>query len=300
MEDGKQENRTVTGSIQDISSRRKISTTDLRLKIDPETEYYSMSNKSTGVALIINNKQFAPHTYLAPRSNSESDVTALIETFRQLGFITVNYENIPAREMIRVITKIGSKSHENADCFICCILTYGDMSFVYGTDGKFRNDEIFTPFLGDNCPTLAGKPKIFLLQTYNETRIKRKSDHDDEDCYDKGSTEIRHKLKSDSPCGTCKIPVHADFLIAFKSDKKNWNEDSSDTHGTPSIQTLCQTILQSRHRTDFLNMFTECNRRLCSMMTETRQQYDFKAQPDTYVISVTSTLTKKILFTKSR
>ena len=50
---------------------------------------------------------------------------------------------------------------------MCAILSHGDMGIVYGTDGIVKLDYLFEPFKGNNCPTLAGKPKIFIIQVRN-------------------------------------------------------------------------------------------------------------------------------------
>ena len=45
------------------------------------------------------------------------------------------------------------------------ILSHGeDAGIVYGTDGSINIDLLTAPFKGNNCPSLVGKPKLFVIQ----------------------------------------------------------------------------------------------------------------------------------------
>ena len=54
--------------------------------------------------------------------------------------------------------------HSNSDAFILCILSHGDDGVVYGTDGVVSIDLLADEIKGNSCPSLAGKPKIFIVQ----------------------------------------------------------------------------------------------------------------------------------------
>ena len=58
----------------------------------------------------------------------------------------------------------GSQDHTDADCFGCAILTHGDETKIFGTDGTITPHELFAPLKGDKCPTLLLKPKLFFIQ----------------------------------------------------------------------------------------------------------------------------------------
>ena len=59
---------------------------------------------------------------------------------------------------------VSKEDHSDADCFLCVILSHGEEGYVYGTTGKVKISRLVEDFKGDNCPTLAGKPKLFFIQ----------------------------------------------------------------------------------------------------------------------------------------
>ena len=58
----------------------------------------------------------------------------------------------------------AKSDHSDSDCFMCVFLTHGEDGIIYGRDGTVDLQEIFDLFRGENCPTLIGKPKLFLIQ----------------------------------------------------------------------------------------------------------------------------------------
>jgi len=54
--------------------------------------------------------------------------------------------------------------NKQSDCFMCAILTHGEEGIVYGVDGKLETKLLIEPFKGNNCKSLVGKPKIFIIQ----------------------------------------------------------------------------------------------------------------------------------------
>jgi Caspase domain len=60
--------------------------------------------------------------------------------------------------------------HSRSDCLAVTILSHGDETRVWGRDGAFLAEELWTPFEGDKCPSLADKPKIFISNTCQACR----------------------------------------------------------------------------------------------------------------------------------
>ena len=55
--------------------------------------------------------------------------------------------------------------HQNSDAFMITVLSHGDKSFVYCSDGKELELELLYELFDDKeCPALIGKPKIFIIQ----------------------------------------------------------------------------------------------------------------------------------------
>ena len=123
---------------------------------------YQMKSYPRGICIIINNKVFRN---MNEREGTDADATALQQLFTHFGFYTSRYNNLTGNQMRRLFKDIASKDHSKFDCLLVAVLTHGTKGKLYGTDGKLVPvEEITELFSGDKCPSLTGKPKIFLLQ----------------------------------------------------------------------------------------------------------------------------------------
>jgi len=58
---------------------------------------------------------------------------------------------------------VALMDHSEFDCFALAFLTHGENGNVlYGVDGIITLDNLLAPIM--TCPTLAGKPKICIVQ----------------------------------------------------------------------------------------------------------------------------------------
>ena len=66
--------------------------------------------------------------------------------------------------MMYMCVTVGDMDHSEFDCFALAVLTHGDEGNVlFGVDDKmFTLDNLLTPIM--RCRTLAGKPKICIVQ----------------------------------------------------------------------------------------------------------------------------------------
>ena len=61
---------------------------------------------------------------------------------------------------------VSQEDHSNVDCLMCIILSYGDQGIIYGSDRPVYTENILTWFGGKVCPSLGGKPKLFIFQVF--------------------------------------------------------------------------------------------------------------------------------------
>lgn len=61
-------------------------------------------------------------------------------------------------------TVVHNENHEDNDCLLIAVLTHGEHGKLYGFDKKYNTEKLWENFSGKKCPSLAGKPKIFLIQ----------------------------------------------------------------------------------------------------------------------------------------
>ncbi|NWU92252.1 CASP8 protein, partial [Upupa epops] len=124
---------------------------------------YKMQNNPHGYCVILNNYTFK--NPFETREGTKEDGEAVKKVFKWLQFETVEHMDLEAKQMIEIVKEYSRKDHSNMDCFVCFIFSHGEKENVEGTDHKLVNiKELFSCFSGSNCPSLAGKPKLFFIQ----------------------------------------------------------------------------------------------------------------------------------------
>lgn len=97
----------------------------------------------------------------------------LQSSFKTFGFIVEMYDNQGDSEMTQKLMTVALEDHSQYNCFVCCILSYGDCNRVYGSNGVTVDIEELMEILdADRCPSLAGKPKLFFVLALKRTDIK--------------------------------------------------------------------------------------------------------------------------------
>ena len=110
----------------------------------------------SGYVLIINN-----HPTPTASDPFKSEKTAFAEVF---GFTTREDINLTTSDMLKALTDTAQRDFSNNDCFCCIIRSTGSEHGICGTDDKPIDIKTITSlFTSDKCPSLDGKPKIFVL-----------------------------------------------------------------------------------------------------------------------------------------
>ena len=159
--------------------------------------------------MIINNFRFQNEA--DNRKGSEHDVNELDDLFQQLSFTVDVRENLKRDEMQRVVIEYANIDHTQYCAFVMIVMSHGsNRDVIYGVDGRYVTLEaIMSEFQATNCPSLDGKPKVFIIQACRGSNDNLPLPS--EACVD------RFGISTDStlPIGTC--AREADFLLAFAS-----------------------------------------------------------------------------------
>lgn len=131
------------------------------------------------------------------------------------------------------------QDHNDKDCFVCCVLSHGKKGVIYGVDGQeVRIQELTTSFTGQNCHSLAGKPKVFFVQAcQGDARQKGVTIETD-------SGEQDSSLEADARFQLECIPSEADFLLGMAT-LQDYVSYRSSSQGSWYIQSLCQHLENS-------------------------------------------------------
>ena len=173
---------------------------------------YSMKQSPRGIGVIINNEKF---NALQPRFGAAMDIHNLENLFQYLNFDTQSHKNKTHTEMRQILNDVAGMDHDKYDCLMVAILTHGDYGDVlYGTSGGITIQEVIETFSGKRCPTLIGKPKMFIIQACRGKRLNltvELNDTIDDECDMVDSGPTVHPSISDYLVAYSTIPGHVSY-----------------------------------------------------------------------------------------
>ncbi|KAL5013311.1 hypothetical protein ScPMuIL_007581 [Solemya velum] len=124
-----------------------------------------MPSSPRGHALIINNTEFSDE--LVPRTGAYLDSICLDLLANDLKFEVIHFPNLDYKASLSLFEKESKFDHSDFDCFILVYMSHGLNEGVCSSDGKIMDiADIMAYFDGKKCPSLAGKPKIFLFRVF--------------------------------------------------------------------------------------------------------------------------------------
>lgn len=250
--------------------------------VERDAEYYRMNHASRGLALIFNHEHFdSPH--LRPRAGTHADFENLNATLINLGFLVRTYYDADYKTVQNAVEDAASQDFTTADCFIMAVLSHGENGIIHAKDTAYKPDNLWSKFTADKCITLAGKPKLFFIQACQGDGLD-------------GGVTLRTQV--DGPSNTYRIPMHADFLIAYSTIPGFYSWRNTQK-GSWFMQALCKELQRSSYTKDLLTILTSVVRSVA---------FDFESNvPDVYEMHAkkqipcfTSMLTRLVQFEPPR
>ncbi|XP_055972621.1 caspase-6-like [Sorex fumeus] len=218
-----------------------------------QKENYKMNHKRRGIALIFNHEHFYDHLRLKERSGTCVDRENLRRRLQKLGFEVESYDNLRAKDILLKMYNASTASHTDADCFLCVFLSHGEGNHIYAFDAKVEISTLTDFFKGNKCPSLVGKPKIFIIQACRGDR------YDDpvqpmEEVDAMRQLEVKETQVNAASVYT--LPAGADFLMCY-SVAEGYFSHRDTQHGSWYIQDLCKVLAKygtDREITELLTM----------------------------------------------
>ncbi|NWT46564.1 CASP8 protein, partial [Chroicocephalus maculipennis] len=238
-------------------------------------ESYKMKNNPHGYCVILNNHIFKnPHEV---REGTLKDGEAVKRVFQWLQFETVEHRNLEAKQMYAELKGYSKKDHSNMDCFVCFIFSHGEKDKIQGADHELVNiKDLLSCFSGSNCPSLAGKPKLFFIQACQGS-VRHPAVTVKED--------FSGHLETDATPLTS-IPDQADILVGTATVEDYECYRCPET-GSIYIQCLCKKMeLLCPLCKDLITILTEVNKEVGGRVLN-----GWKQMP-----KITSTLRKQLIF----
>ncbi len=156
---------------------------------------------------------------IAPFSCERNHIASLFltdeleQTFKALHFHVITHKLLSVRDVQSTLREVAhQQGHYRASAFVCCIISRSRSSDLLATDSHgpgLNLDTVRRLFTSDSCPGLAGKPKLFFIQSYNVSEPQRCAGS--MGCEDDEGGE----LETDGPMLLCcerTVPVDADIF----------------------------------------------------------------------------------------
>ena len=232
---------------------------------------YKMTALPRGIALIINNNQFADnplHGRLTPRHGSEEDVRQVKELFETLGFKVHIRENRTKKEMLDEV-KISSYERvlPEHDCFMLWLMSHGRNGEVFGSDGFPLPLHTIKDVLSNaSCPALRGKPKLLFVQAC-------RGDEKDEGVLTNScglSAVQRPSVHIDSPSDPTvspsseRIAGQTDFLTAYSTVEGYVSYRFPGT-GSNFVRAVVNVFREYGHQDHLVNLLTKVTKTVSEM-----------------------------------
>ncbi|NXF83929.1 CASP8 protein, partial [Sclerurus mexicanus] len=245
-------------------------------------ETYKMENNPHGYCVILNyifnNPQYN-------RKGTVKDREAVKRVFKWLQFETVEHVDLEAEEIYTKVKEYSERDHRNMDCFVCFIFSHGEKDKIKGVDDEFVNlKDLVSCFSESNCPSLAGKPKVFFIQACQGS-------------VGHPAVPVAADFPGD-PEGDAtpltSIPDLADILVGVSALQDSLSFCGSET-GSVYIQCLCDKMeLLCPRRTDLVTIMTTVIKELGGREFKVwKQMPEGKLKIETQIIT---TLQKQLTF----
>ena len=112
----------------------------------------------SGYVLIIDNCPIPSSELIEPTGTVKSIFAG------EFGFTSREDNHLTTSDMLKALTDTAQRDFSNNDCFCCIIRSAGTEHGICGTDHKPIDIKTITSlFTSDKCPSLDGKPKIFVF-----------------------------------------------------------------------------------------------------------------------------------------
>ncbi|KYN13758.1 PREDICTED: caspase-1-like isoform X2 [Trachymyrmex cornetzi] len=247
--------------------------------LNPDNDEYNMKHKRRGVAIILNHVHFQN---MGTREGSEKDTLDLKTSLDKLGFDVQVYTDPTFKTITKVLQSTAAEDHTDADCLIVVAMSHGESGLLHSADSMYPVDALWIPFTGDQCLSLAGKPKLFFIQACRGTQL------------DNGVTFFHQTDSIKSNTLKYSIPAYADILVAYSTYDGFFSWRNPDS-GSWFIQALCEELdLHGRSR-DLLTIMTFVNRRVAiEYQSYVPQNEKFHAKKQ--IPSIVSMLTRLVYF----
>ena len=247
---------------------------------------YRMNHPRRGFHIIFAHELFdnevAGPERLQQREGTREDVDALIQAYTHLGFENRLLRYFSRGDLQDILCEFACYDHSDHDCLAVTVLTHGNGKELFARDASFCFDEIWRPFQAQTSRSLAGKPKLFVIQAC------RGGENHNPGVLD-SDARLVWISREDVNFSAERMPTQNDFIWAFSTSPGNmsWRHPST---GSIFIQALCKVILADRRREqDWVTLLEQAKHETSELLSKNYPGYS-------QCPSILSTLTGRVRF----
>lgn len=181
--------------------------------------------------------------------------------------------------------------HSKNDCFVTVVMSHGLTGKVYAKDMVYPVERLWQPFLGDKCPTLVNKPKLFFIQACRGDELEQPVIYESE-----FTLMSLNAVESPEPTRYA-IPNSADLLVMYSTMEGHysWRNPLNGSWFIQALASVFNEYSDEGRDAELYELLTTVNRKVAyeyqSNVPNNEVMDEMKEMPN-----FISTLTKKFTF----
>ena len=185
---------------------------------------------------------------------------------------------------------MSEEVHSNNDCLLVVVMSHGseDGEMYAAKNEKYPVEELWEKFLGDNCKSLMGKPKIFVIQACKGNMFNN-------GILFKPEKLEKKEVGTEPKFSDVSIPNLADLLVMC-STSNEYYKFCNEKGGSIFIQAFCEELKKNSHK-DLMKILTGVNRKV-AFENQSKDEDNAKMESATQMPNITSLLTKTMYFSQ--
>lgn len=223
-------------------------------------EVYKNESEPRGLVFLANYKDFNDQQH-ETRGGSEIDVKNLMLLFAQMGYRTSTHINMTKWETIQELRKFRSSEElERVDSCVVVFMSHGrdDTSFFTSDNQHLTVHNIVEDFNNRHCPTLKGKPKIFIFQFCRGTGPDIGVDAAPRLVANSG---LNAETDSSSFGEVLRDPTFTDMYIVY-STVRGFVSFRHPERGSWLVEAICEVFMKDACNTELETLMKKVSRRV--------------------------------------
>lgn len=225
---------------------------------------------------------------MAKRNGADKDRDDICNTLYGLDFDVRVFDDLSRKEVLDRLKDVSREDHSDNDCLVVVMMSHGEQGVLYARDNKYNVDSLWKNFVGNACPSLIGKPKMFFIQACRGEQFDEGVAYAAKSPKDMVDSRQEQVLYS--------IPAMADLLVMY-STYDGYYSWRNPRQGSWFIQSLCTELDENGRVRDLLTLLTGVSRRTAYEF-QSFVPHNAKMDAMKQIPCIVSMLTKTFYFTK--